>query len=148
MQNWYKTISWVLRQSETRAFKMLPPSVETPRGRYLQDILQNTPESEWADWPILTRDDYVLVGGIVVLFSYMDLNLRRVAEVTDKAGLLQRPSSGKTEQLNITDVEAALQTLDRSEQNKGALSRCFVACAICSPISSSDGFQPRMPSFA
>jgi hypothetical protein len=97
---------------------MLPPSVETPRGRYLQDILQNTPKSEW---PILTRDDYVLVGGIVVLFSYMDLNLRRVAEVTDKAGLLQRPWSGKTEQLNITDVEAALQTLDWSEQNKGAL---------------------------
>lgn len=100
---------------------MLPPSVETPRGRYLKDILQNTPEKELADWPMPTRDDYVLVGGIVVLFSYMDLNLRHMVEVADQAGFLQPPRSGKTEQLNITDVEAALQTLDWSEQNKRAL---------------------------
>ncbi len=65
---------------------MLPPSVETPRGKYLQDILNNTPEGEWADWPQLTKDDYVLVGGIVVLYSYIDLNLRCVAEVADRTG--------------------------------------------------------------
>jgi hypothetical protein len=32
---------------------MLPPSVETPRGRYLQDTLQAASESAWADWPMV-----------------------------------------------------------------------------------------------
>jgi hypothetical protein len=100
---------------------MLPPSVETPRGRYLQNILDNTQQSEWADWPMLTRDDYVLVGTVVVLYSYVDLNLRRIAEVTDHAGIMQPPWSGKVEKLNITDTEAALLTLDWSDENRGAL---------------------------
>ncbi len=102
---------------------MLPPSVDTPRGRYLQNILNNTRQSEWADWPMLTRDDYVLVGNIVVLYSYMDLNLRRIAEVTDHAGILPPPWSGKVEKLNITDTETALLTLDWSEENRGALNK-------------------------
>ena len=75
---------------------MLPPSVDTPRGRYLQNILNNTRQSEWADWPMLTRDDDVLVGNIVVLYSYMDLNLRRIAEVTDHAGILPPPWSARS----------------------------------------------------
>ena len=102
---------------------MLPPSIETPRGRYLQNILNNTQQSEWADWPMLTRDDYGAVGAIVVLYSYMDLNLRRIAEVTDHAGIMQPPWRGKIERLNITDIETALLTLDWSDENRGALNK-------------------------
>jgi hypothetical protein len=102
---------------------MLPPSVETPRGRYLQNILNNTQQSEWADWPMLTREDYVLVGNVVVLYSYIDLNLRRIAEVTDHAGIMQPPWSGKIEKLNIVDTETALLTLDWSDENRGALKK-------------------------
>lgn len=102
---------------------MLPPSVETPRGRYLQNILENTKQSEWADWPMLTRDDYVLVGNVVVLYSYIDLNLRRIAEVTDHAGFMQPPWRGKAEKLNITDTETALLTLDWSDENRGAIKK-------------------------
>ncbi len=102
---------------------MLPPSVDTPRGRYLQNILNNTQQSEWADWPTLTRDDYVLVGNIVVLYSYIDLNLRRITEATDHAGIMQPTWKGKVEKLNITDTEMALLTLDWSDENRGALNK-------------------------
>ena len=80
------------------------PRVLTRRAEDIcNSIRNNTRQSEWADWPMLTRDDYVLVGNIVVLYSYMDLNLRRIAEVTDHAGILPPPWSGKVEKLNITD---------------------------------------------
>jgi hypothetical protein len=74
---------------------MLPPSIETPRGRELQNILDRNQAGEWADWPTLTREDYALVGGIVVLYSYIDLNLRRIAEVMDHAGAIKPPWKSK-----------------------------------------------------
>jgi hypothetical protein len=84
---------------------MLPENVDTERGRYLQNIIKHTRRSEWADWPTLTRSDFVLVGQIVVLFSYMDLNLRRIAEVADHAGVLRLPWRGKTARLTMDHTE-------------------------------------------
>ncbi len=51
-------------------------SVETPRLRGLQDIVAKSAATDLAGWPMLNNEDYVLVGGIIVLFSYIDLNLR------------------------------------------------------------------------
>jgi hypothetical protein len=58
----------------------LPKSQETPRGRHLQDILEKAAATDLAGWPMLNEKDYVLVGAFIVLFSYIDLNLRRVIE--------------------------------------------------------------------
>jgi hypothetical protein len=102
---------------------MLPPSVETARGRYLQDTLQAAADSAWADWPMLTRDDYVIVGNIIVMFSYMDLNLKRIADVTDNAGVLKAPWAGKTTKLTMAQTEEAVQSLEWSEQNREALKK-------------------------
>jgi hypothetical protein len=54
----------------------LPKSQETSRGRYLQDIVEKAVATDLAGWPMLNEKDYVLVGALVVLFSYIDLNLR------------------------------------------------------------------------
>lgn len=102
---------------------MLPQNIETPRGRYLQDLIAAASKTEWADWPMLTREDYVLVGGIVVLYSYIDLNLRRIAEVADHSGQLQPPWKGKTAKLTIADTEKAVQSLEWSNENRQALEK-------------------------
>jgi hypothetical protein len=102
---------------------MLPENVDTERGRYLQNLIKNASRSEWADWPMLKQSDFVLVGQIVVLFSYIDLNLRRIAEVADHAGMLQRPWKEKTARLTIDDTENAVRSLDWSDANRGVLEK-------------------------
>jgi hypothetical protein len=100
----------------------LPKNLETPRGRYLQNIVDATLESEWADWPAPTKEDYTLIGGLIVMYSYIDLNLRRLAEATDRVGLMPPPWKGKVANLNITDTEKAILSLPEwSEQNIYAL---------------------------
>jgi hypothetical protein len=88
---------------------MLPKNIETPRGRYLQTIIENASATNLAGWPMLNKTDYVLVGGLVVLFSYIDLNLRRVIEVFYHAGLLKEPWRSKVAKLNAEEVAAAIQ---------------------------------------
>jgi hypothetical protein len=102
---------------------MLPENVETKRGRYLQKIIQNTSPGEWADWPMLTQRDYVLVGQIIVLFSYVDYNPRRIAEAADHAGMLKPPWKGKSARLTIEQTEQAVKSLDWSDANQGALAK-------------------------
>ena len=74
---------------------MLPKQVETPRGRYLQSIVEKESAKDLAGWPMLNKSDYALVGGLVVLYSYLDFNLRRVLEVFHHAGLLSEPWAKK-----------------------------------------------------
>jgi hypothetical protein len=92
---------------------MLPKSVETPRGLYLKSIADKAcakPDG-LNDWPMLTKDDYVLVGGIVCLYSYVDMNLRRILEVFDRVGELKEPWRSKTSRLSAPEVSDAIQTL-------------------------------------
>jgi len=90
---------------------MLPKNVETPRLRYLQTIVENASATNLAGWPMLDKTDYVLVGGLVVLYSYIDLNLRRVIEVFHHAGLLKEPWKSKVDSLNAGEVADAIQSL-------------------------------------
>jgi hypothetical protein len=90
---------------------VLPKSVETPRLRRLQDIVANSAATDLAGWPMLNKEDYVLVGGIVVLFSYIDLNLHRILEVFDHRMLLQEPWAGNVGKLRATEVAEATQSL-------------------------------------
>jgi hypothetical protein len=89
----------------------LPKSVETPRGLELQAKLKAAIAADRSlkEWPMPTRDDYVVIGGIIVLFSYVEFNLRRLAEVFDHADLLPLPWKGRAVDLNIGEVERAVQ---------------------------------------
>jgi hypothetical protein len=101
---------------------MLPKSISTERGRQLQAILSASPPEVLVQWPMPTKDDYVLIGAIIVLYSYIDLNLRRILEVVDLAGVLPPPWKGTTANLTIADVQKAIQSLpDWSESNLYAL---------------------------
>jgi hypothetical protein len=56
---------------------VLPRNSETPRGLELEKILKAAGPS-MRSWSQPTKDDMVVIGGIVVLYSYVDFNLRRV----------------------------------------------------------------------
>src|ERR1700683_4352416 len=89
----------------------LPKSVETPRGLELQAKLKAAIAADRSlkEWPMPTRDDYVVIGGIIVFFSYVEFNLRRLAEVFDHADLLPLPWKGRAVDLNIGEVARAVQ---------------------------------------
>ena len=102
----------------------LPKNSETPRLRELQKIVDQSTESGWVDWPSRKESDYTNFGKIIVLFSHMDVNIRRIVEAAEHAGVLREPWTGKVRKLNITDAEAAVVSLpDWSEANKTALAQ-------------------------
>src|SRR5262245_40994977 len=71
---------------ERRVKKMaLRESRETPRGRYLLEIVNKATAEALTEWPMPTKDDLVLIGSVIVLYSYIDFNLRRFIEVLERA---------------------------------------------------------------
>jgi hypothetical protein len=101
----------------------LPSSIETERNRYLMDLVRNASEPI-IDWPAPNWDDVVLIGKIVMLYSYIDFNLRRMIEVLDHAKALPPAWLGKTAKMHLSDVETILETApDISPNNALALSR-------------------------
>lgn len=89
---------------------MLPKSSVTENGLRLRAIVDGTSAEDLAQWPMLSGDDYALIGGYIVLYSYIDFNLRRMVEAVEEAGELTF-SKGKAGLLTISDVERALQTV-------------------------------------
>ena len=89
----------------------LPPNTETPRGLELQAKYKATEAADpsFKDWPMPTQDDFALIGSIVVLFTYVEFDLRRLAEAFDHAGLLPPPWKDRAMDLNIGEVEKAVQ---------------------------------------
>jgi hypothetical protein len=90
---------------------MLPKNVDTPRGQYLKAIADKAAAADLAGWPMLNEADYVLVGGLVVLCSYIDLNLRRVLEAVHHAGILGEPWASKLNRLDASEVSKAILSL-------------------------------------
>lgn len=86
----------------------LPRNVETPRTMELLAKVKAAGNSV-ANWPMLTKDDYALIGGIVVMYSYVEFNLRRLAEAFDHAGRLPAKWKGRAMDLDIGQVEEAVQ---------------------------------------
>jgi hypothetical protein len=62
----------------------LPPSTETPRLRYLQNIV-DAADGGWAGWPTPKETDYAQIGKIIVLFTYIDVSIRRIVEAAGNA---------------------------------------------------------------
>ena len=101
----------------------LPSSSETERNRYLMELVRNASEPI-IDWPAPNRDDVVLIGKIVMLYSYIDFNLRRMIEVLDHAKALPAAWLGKTGKMHLSDVETILETApDIAPNNALALRR-------------------------
>jgi hypothetical protein len=87
-----------------------PRNVQTPRGMELQAIIMSATPQEFANWPMPTEKDYVLVGGTIALFNYIDLSLRRLAEVFDHANVLTKSWQGKGSTLNMAQTAIAVRT--------------------------------------
>jgi hypothetical protein len=61
----------------------LPKNTETERLIYLRSIVDGAIDGEWTDWPMLTEKDCTLFGKIIVLFSYIDVSIRRIVEARE-----------------------------------------------------------------
>ncbi len=88
----------------------LPPAVETPRLLELRAIVDRTAEKAIETWPQVTQDDYATIGEYLVLFAYIDLNLRRIVEAAAGKGLIVENKT-KARDLKMDKVENAIQTL-------------------------------------
>ena len=97
----------------------LPDGRETERGRYLQNILDATVESEWAEWPQPTKEDFFLIGAFIVVFSYVDFNLRRLVEVCDHVEMIPE-HKGKTANMHMADVSKVVKALPIWDENAKA----------------------------
>jgi hypothetical protein len=101
----------------------LPSSIETERNRYLMDLVRNASKLI-IDWPAPNSDDVVLIGKIVMLYSYIDFNLRRMIEVLDHAKALPPAWLGESAKMHLSDIETILDTApDIAPNNALALRR-------------------------
>jgi hypothetical protein len=101
----------------------LPPSTETPRLRYLQNIVDAATDGGWADWPTPKETDYTEFGKIIVLFTYIDVSIRRIVEAAGNANCLDDKWKGRVGKLNIGEAEEAVLSLDWSDPNRIALNQ-------------------------
>jgi len=60
------------------------------------------------DWPQPNKSDIVIIGGIVVLFSYVDFNLRRLVEAFHYANLLPEEWREKASKLDSAQLAKAI----------------------------------------
>lgn len=90
---------------------MLPPPTDTPRLRELSAIVNAATSEDLSGWPMLNEKDYVLIGVVVVLYSYIDLNLRRIIEAFHHAGKLDEQWSQRPENLHSDKVAEAVFSL-------------------------------------
>lgn len=86
----------------------LPRSVESVRTLELKAKLDAATTS-LQKWPMPTMQDYTLIGAIVVLYSYAEFNLRRIAEALDYSNLLPKPWKGKAPRLDFAQIENAVR---------------------------------------
>src|SRR5260370_12632925 len=89
----------------------LPPSTETPRLRYLQDIVDTATDGGWTDWPMLKDSDYTQFGKIIVLFSYIDVSIRRIVEAAGNVDSLSDASKGRRGKVNISEAANTVLSL-------------------------------------
>jgi len=101
----------------------LPESIETERTRYLQNLVNSSPNAI-INWPAPNRDDQLLVARLVMFFSYIDFDLRRMIEVLDHAQKLPKKWAGKSATMSLGDIEETLATMpDTSPANTYGLKR-------------------------
>lgn len=75
----------------------------------------------FSKWPKLTVEDHALVGRVMNIYSFIEINLRRLVESWDDVALLPK---GRIKDLPLGKIEELAQTvLPWPEQNLDALKR-------------------------
>jgi len=97
---------------------MFPKSIDTPCGRHLLNIL-NTAGESMKTWEMPRKDDYVLVGGFVVIYSYIDFHLKRLVEALEHTGKITKTKKNKRR--STADIAMAVQSVDWAPENLAAL---------------------------
>jgi hypothetical protein len=64
------------------------------------------------------RDRLHAVGKIIVLFTYIDVSIRRIVEAAGNANCLHDKWKGRVGKLNIGEAEEAVLSLDWSDPNR------------------------------
>src|SRR4051794_37736718 len=100
----------------------LPKPYETPRLKELNAIFEKTSADEMFKWPLPTEADLALFGAIAMQYSYIDLNLRRIADAAEHTGFLKSPTKVSVPYLRIGQVEDLVMAFpDWSPPNSFAL---------------------------
>jgi hypothetical protein len=87
----------------------LPPNSETERGVFLRNVFYNThPTEVFSKWPKLTVEDHAVVGRLINLYSFIEINLRRLVESWADADLLTK---GRIKDLPLGRVEELAQNV-------------------------------------
>jgi hypothetical protein len=91
---------------------MLPPNAASARNVHLQAILDKVDTHvALGEWPKLSEQDQFNIGRIVVLYNFVEFNLRRMLEAWEEAGLLRVEIKGKARDLRIGQVETTVQAM-------------------------------------
>jgi hypothetical protein len=100
----------------------LPPNNETERLLYLRNLFYSaSPLEVFSKWPKLTAEDHALIGRVINIYSFIEINLRRLVESWDDADLLPK---GRIKDLSLGKVEELAQTvLPWPEHELNALKR-------------------------
>jgi hypothetical protein len=102
----------------------LPENRVTPRGLQLMQILNGAAGDVTQQWPNPTKDDLALFGGIIVMYSLMDFNLRRFVEILDHDDILPAAWKGRSGRMPVGDIETVLETMpEMSAPNVMAIQR-------------------------
>ena len=102
----------------------LPPNNDTPRGQQLMAIVRAAKEDISQKWENPTKDDLALIGAVIVMYSNMELNLRRFVEILDHENMLPERWKGKSGRLPVGDLETIVEAMpDMSPPNIFALQR-------------------------
>ena len=100
----------------------LPKPLKATQIRYLQDILDNCSDEDIGEFPMPTKDDFALIGALVVIYSYIDFNFMQIIRVMDQSGGMPDKHKGKLAKLTMPDVTEIVSGADWSEPNLQALS--------------------------
>lgn len=82
----------------------LPPNSDTPRGQQLMAIVRAAKEDMSQKWENPTKDDLALMGAVIVMYSNMEMNLRRFVEILDYGNMLPEKWKGKSGKLPVSDL--------------------------------------------
>jgi hypothetical protein len=101
----------------------LPKPLDATKIQHLQDILDKCSAEEVGDFPMPTKDDFALIGALVVIYSYIDFNFMRIIRVMDEADQLPEKHKGKIAKLTMPEVVEVVGGGDWSQKNLQALAQ-------------------------
>ena len=85
----------------------IPKGTRTPRLEKLEAKLKAA-DPAMKGWPQPTKSDILLIGGLVVIYAYIDLNLRRLVEAFERGSVLPTQWCGNEGKLDAEKLAKAV----------------------------------------